>query len=61
MPPMTPTSPPSPHPAISGREDGMGALTDEVRRLIELSVTCDLPHGEAEAAAPKAEKTEKKK
>ncbi len=29
----------------------MSALTNEVRRLIELTVTCDLPHGEAEVAA----------
>lgn len=38
----TPTERPSPHPAIAGREEDMAALADEVRRLIRLTVTCDL-------------------
>jgi hypothetical protein len=41
----------SPHPALAGREGEMGALADVVRRLVELTVTCDVPAGTAEAIA----------
>jgi acyl-coenzyme A thioesterase PaaI-like protein len=34
---------PNPHPALAGREVSMGELADTVRRLIELTVTCDVP------------------
>jgi hypothetical protein len=34
---------PSPHPALAGREVSMGALADTVRRLIDLTVSCDVP------------------
>ncbi len=43
-PPMTLSDQrPSPHPALTGRETSMGALADTVRRLIDLTVSCDVP------------------
>lgn len=41
----------SEHPALTGRELQMAALTDQVRRLIHLSVSCDLTKREAETIA----------
>jgi acyl-coenzyme A thioesterase PaaI-like protein len=41
----------STHPSLAGREAEMGALADTVRRLIDLTVTCDVPAGEAEVIA----------
>jgi hypothetical protein len=38
----------STHPSLAGREGEMGALADVVRRLVELTVTCDMPASEAE-------------
>lgn len=37
---------PNPHPAISGREQELADLADQVRRLIGLTVTCDAPRAE---------------
>jgi hypothetical protein len=39
------------HSGISGREHEMGALTEAVRRLIQLSVTSTVPAGELEDVA----------
>lgn len=39
----------STHPSLAGREGEMGALADVVRRLVELTVTCDMPADEADA------------
>jgi acyl-coenzyme A thioesterase PaaI-like protein len=41
----------STHPSLAGRETEMGGLADAVRRLIDLTVTCDVPPGEADAIA----------
>jgi acyl-coenzyme A thioesterase PaaI-like protein len=41
----------SAHPSLAGRESEMAALADVVRTLIDLTVTCDVPPGEADVIA----------
>ncbi|TMM18275.1 MAG: hypothetical protein E6G01_03925 [Actinobacteria bacterium] len=40
---------PSPHPSLAGREIDMAALADVVRRLVDLTVTCDVPADEVQS------------